>query len=110
MNELAALLTALQVFDGWTTYHILKRGGGEKWPPMKWLMTQLERMLGRMKAVYWTLVLTKGGASALAWFLALVPIAHPSGEGIRLGLLLALAVGYGAVAVNNWRVFKDMEP
>lgn len=111
---LAVLLSALQLFDGWTTYHVIKLGGRELNPAVRWLMDRI--------GAYRALVVAKVGAAALAWLLALMPIAnlelgHPhsplgylfvSGEDIRLGLLGALAVLYVVIAINNWRALERL--
>ena len=102
---LALFLTFLQVWDGWTTYKVLRYpSGGEKNKLIRRLIAFLQRYVSERKAEYAALLLAKGGAAALAWLLALMPIPHPAGEDIRLGLLLALAVLYVLIAAMNYNV------
>lgn len=106
---IAAALTGLQLFDGWSTYKILGYPtGGERNKLMRRIIAFLARYMSERKAEYTALLLTKGGAAGLAWVLALVPIAHQASEEIRLGLLVALAVLYGWIAVNNWRIYRRL--
>ena len=62
---LALALTALQLADGWTTWQVLRLGGRETNPAVRWLMERI--------GAYPALLLTKCFAAALAWVLALVP-------------------------------------
>ena len=112
---LALGLTALQVLDGITTYHIIKLGGVEKNMLMQWLMFRF--------GVYRTLLLTKGGAAVLAWVLALVPISgsgfgnpHAAlgyvfieGDTVRLWALVALTVWYAMIAAHNYNAYCKMK-
>lgn len=91
---LALALTALQAWDGWTTYKVLRLGGVEQNPLVLWLMERI--------GAYRALLVLKGFAVALAWVLALMPIPHPAGEDIRLGLLVALGVFYVIIAAHNY--------
>jgi len=105
MTELALFLTLLQAVDGWTTYKVLRYPSGyEKNKLIRLLIAFLQRYVSERKAEYAALLLAKGGAAALAWLLALMPIPHPAGEDIRLGLLLALAVLYIVIAVRNYNL------
>lgn len=47
MNDhiLSAAIVLLNLADAITTYHILKRGGRELWPPMRLLMAKVGVML-----------------------------------------------------------------
>ena len=107
---LALFLTLLQVWDGWTTYKVLRYpSGGEKNKLIRRLIAFLQRYVSERKAEYAALLLAKGGAAALAWLLALMPIPHPAGEDIRLGLLLALAVLYVLIAAMNYNVLCKLK-
>lgn len=96
---IAAALTLLQAFDGWTTYTILKRGGRE--------MNKVVKALMEKVGVYPALVMVKVGAAFLAWFLALAPIAHDSAYEIRAGMFLLLTALYMWVVSHNWNVLKN---
>ena len=92
---IAAALTVLQVFDGWTTYTILKWGGVELNVVVRWFMDKL--------GVYPALVVSKTAAIALVWVIALNPI------DITPFLLTALALFYGFVAARNYGVLSRMK-
>ena len=94
---LAALLTLLQLFDGWTTYEILKRGGVERNPVIHWLM----KLLGTYEA----LVLFKGLAIALVWALVFIPIP----KDVTVILLIGLTMLYIWAVVGNWKVLQEMK-
>ena len=103
----AIALTFLQAFDGWTTYQILKNGGRELNPIVKFLMDKLGRYPG--------LLVLKAAAAALAWVVALVPIADVKSPDVmspdvaRLVALGVMAAFYSWAAVNNWRVLQRQE-
>jgi len=90
MIELALILTALQVWDGWSSYQIIHNGGFEMNPFMRWLMTTigLEEALVAAKAV----------VVALTWFIA------TSGVAFADITLIALIIIYAIVGINNWQV------
>jgi hypothetical protein len=92
MIVLAVLLTALQVFDGWVTYLIIRNGGGEANPVVEWLITKL--------GLYPALLLLKGIAVILVWVLVLLP-----GKFNLLGLIV-LSIFYLWVAFHNWKVYQ----
>ena len=95
---LAVALTLLQIFDGWTTYQIVKRGGVEK----NSLVGSLIDDIG----LYPALLLLKAVAAGLCWLLALMP--GDFTQGVRLALLVALATFYLWVAFNNWNVYRNL--
>ena len=92
---IAAALTVLQVFDGWTTYKILRLGGRELNPVVKWLMDRIGE--------YEALVVFKAAAILLVWVIALNPI------DITPFLLTAVALFYGFVAAHNYGVLSRMK-
>ena len=92
---IAAALTVLQVFDGWTTYKILRLGGLELNPVVKWLMERIGE--------YEALVVFKAAAILLVWVIALNPIS------ITPVLLGALGVFYGLVTMHNYKVLLGMK-
>jgi hypothetical protein len=88
----------LNVVDGVLTYKILRRGGGEKNPFVRWLM----RLFGVVNG----LVLAKGlaavTAAAMFWVLEGAP--H------WLALVMGLAcIIFGYVDLHNYRVWKRMQ-
>ena len=110
MTALALFLTLLQALDSWTTYKVLRYPSGyERNKIIRRLIAWLQRYTSERKAEYAALLLTKSGAAALAWLLALMPIPHPAGEDIRLGLLLALAVLYVLIAAMNYSVLHKLK-
>ena len=92
----AGLVILLQVFDGWVTWQILKRGGTELNPLLVWLMTKVnaEKALVLSKSV--------GVIGALALMLI-------GGDLALVGLVL-LTVFYGWVAYRNYGVYRKMVP
>lgn len=88
MTELAIVLTLLQLFDGWTTYRVLKLGGSEQNALVKWAIAKW--------GAYEALLVLKGGAIALVWILAAFtgPVAQ--------FLMIALAVFYAIIAAHNY--------
>lgn len=88
MTALAIALTLLNIFDGWTTYRVLKLGGREQNALVKWAIDKW--------GAYRALLVLKGGAIALVWLLAAMP-----GDIPRF-LMLALAVFYAIVAAHNY--------
>lgn len=95
---LAAALTLLQAFDGWTTYQIHKAGGFEK--------NSLVREVIAKIGLYPALLLFKVGAAVLCWVLVLLPVVDQLTATIRLTLLVMLALWYGWVAWHNWMVYR----
>jgi hypothetical protein len=93
---LALALTALQAFDGWTTYRILKAGGVERNPVMLWLMERI--------GTYPALLATKMLAVALVWVIALAPM----DTRLRFLALSVLCAVYAWVAWNNWLVYRRL--
>lgn len=87
MTLLAIFLTLLQLFDGWTTYRILKLGGYEQ-------NALLRKVIERIGA-YPALAGAKAIAIVLIWVLAWFKADIA---------LVALAVAYIWIAANNWRV------
>lgn len=88
---LAILLTILQIFDGWTTYKIIKRGGKELNPIVRSLIERL--------GLYQGLLVAKGFAVALGWVLVL--FSAPAWT-VVLVLIACLAVAW-----RNWRVYDN---
>jgi len=95
MWNMAVLLTVLQAFDGWTTWSILKAGGRELNP----VLVKLIEVVGVVPA----LVVVKGVAAGLGWFIALAPVGDVRWRGTALAMV---AVVYVAVAVSNWRQYR----
>ncbi len=91
---IAAALTVLQAFDGWTTYKILRLGGRELNPIVKWLMDRIGE--------YEALVVFKTMAIALVWVIALNPTV------LTPYILGALCLLYGFVIKNNYDVLSRM--
>ena len=94
---LAALLTALQLFDGWCTYQVLKRGGSEKNPVMAEIMDTF--------GTYPGLLLVKCGAAGLAWYLALME-GNPE---TKAAILVVLMMAYVWVSVSNWQALQKQK-
>ena len=86
---LAIALTLLLIFDGWSTYRILKNGGRERNPVMRWLFENF--------GMYESLLGTRLGAIVLVWLLAL----NAGAWGYLV--LIALTIFYVWVAVNNYK-------
>lgn len=85
----AALLAGLQAVDAYTTWRVLRLGGSEANPLVRWLMDRC--------GVGLALVLTKGGAAIVGVLLAwLAP--RPWG----LVALVLLCVLYSVVADSNF--------
>lgn len=99
MTALAILLTVLQVWDGWTTYRILKRGGREK--------NRLMREFMERFGIYPTLLAAKGGAALLVWVLVLLPTVDRLTETLQWIGLVSLGTFYVWVAWNNWKELRD---
>ena len=95
---LAAALTLLQAFDGWTTYKIVQRGGLEKNGAVAALIERI--------GLYPALVLVKGSAAALGWLLVFAPVVDELTAMLRASLVIGLAVLYGWVAWHNWNVYR----
>ena len=94
---LAALLTVLQLFDGWTTYQALKLGATERNPVVAEIMDTL--------GTYPALVLIKGSAAALAWWLALME----GSVDARAAILVLLTMAYVWVSVGNWQALQTVK-
>ena len=94
---LAALLTALQFWDGWTTYQALKLGATERNPIVSELMDTF--------GTYPALVLLKVGAAGLAWWIALVE----GNVDTRAAILVLLMALYLWVAVGNWQALQKLK-
>ena len=94
---LAALLTLLQLVDGWTTYQALKLGGKEANPIVAEIMDTL--------GVYPTLVIIKVGAAAAGWAFALMD-GDIDVRAAFLVLLMALMIWF---AVANWQELQKLK-
>lgn len=90
MTALLAILILLQIADGLTTYAIIKRGGTERNPAVRWVMAKL----GMIPA----LIAVKAWAVGLLFVLYLIP------NGIYG--MIPLALLYGWVIWNNVRVYR----
>lgn len=106
---LAALLTALQLFDGWSTYQIVKYGGYEK-------NRIVARLMGKV-GVYAALCLWKVLASACAWVTAFTPqiLARLSYSDVRdwdwtvdycAVVMVGLTMWFVWLAMENWQVLQ----
>lgn len=92
---LAVALALLQVFDYRTTRLIFESPRAvERW--------QLTRKLIARIGLRPTLLLLKGGAVALVWFMVLVPLVGTEAL-VRDVLLMALGALYATVAWHNWK-------
>lgn len=87
---LLAILTLLQLVDGWTTYRIIKRGGSEKNPVVKKLIEKF--------GLYTGLVIAK--SFAVVMFIVLLLLSTPT------WILLGVIVFYVWVAVHNIQVLQ----
>jgi len=90
---LAIAVTALQVWDAYSTYKVLSAGGRELNPAMRWLMEQF----GMVEA----LLLGKGAVVLVVWWAV-----SALTETVALWLLGGICVFYVAIAINNWRTMK----
>ena len=88
-------LTILQVFDGWTTYKIMRLGGRELNPVVRWIMEKI--------GAYEGLLVAKSFSIALIWVLVLNPIS------ITPVLLGVLGILYGFIAIQNYKVLLRMK-
>ena len=98
LYAIAAAVTLLQIFDGWTTYQIHKLGGSER----NALVAGVIEKIG----LYPTLVLLKAGAAVLCWVLVLLPVVDALTAAIRFTLLMMVAFWYGWVAWHNWNILQ----
>lgn len=94
---LAALLTLLQLVDGWTTYQALKLGARERNPIVEELMDTF--------GTYPALVLLKVGAAGLAWWIALIE----GNVDTRAAILVLLMALYIWTAVGNWQALQEQK-
>ena len=95
MTLAAILLTLLQVFDGWTTYKILRLGGRDLNPVVRWIMEKIGEYEG--------LVVIKTFGIVLVWVIALNSI------NITPVLLAGLGIFYGLVTMHNYKVLLGMK-
>ena len=109
---LAALLTALQFWDGWTTYQIIKYGGIERNPVVKWFIDRL--------GVYVTMLIGKTVAIACTWVIARFPLyVEPMiliadswflvVDDLCTTALVVLMALYIWIAVGNWQVLQTLK-
>ena len=94
---LAALLTLLQVWDGYSTYQILKRGGTERNP----IVAEIMDMLG----VYPGLLVVKCAAAGIAWAIALMD----GSVDARAAILVLLTALYVWIAMGNWQAWQEQK-
>lgn len=76
MNDhiLSAAIVLLNLADAITTYHILKRGGRELWPPMRLLMAKAGVMLAlaaKMAVALLLAYMVQGNLTAQAFCIVL---------------------------------------
>jgi hypothetical protein len=91
---LFAILAGLNVADVVLTLAILKKGGGELNPAMRFFIARLGRVVG--------LVVPKIAVIAAAVAGILLLGSHP----IYIAALIALCVVYAVIVINNFRVLK----
>lgn len=95
---LSICVVLFQISDWWTTTRVLKQGGVELNPVMRWIFSIFGQNLGLVLCKFYVSALALAGAY-LGWF-------ESKGGLSMLAMLFAL---YGAVVINNVGNIKRSE-